>query len=67
MTRMIIEVEDESLVPHLIKIFNAMNGVSVITTNKKKKSGLEEAMEDIKAGRVTRYESAEDMFRDLGI
>ncbi len=51
----------------MIKILNALNGVSIEKIIRKKKSGLEEALDDIKAGRVTRYESVEDMFKELGI
>lgn len=31
------------------------------------KSSMEESLEDIKAGRIHRYESAEEMFKALGI
>ena len=30
-------------------------------------AGIEEAMDDIRHGRVTEYESADDMFEKLGI
>ena len=30
-------------------------------------AGIEEAMDDIRHGRVTEYESADDMFKKLGI
>jgi inorganic diphosphatase len=30
-------------------------------------SGIEEAMDDIRHGRVTEYESVDDMFEKLGI
>ena len=67
MTQLTINVEDKSILPHLRKILNALEGVSIAKPVRKKKSGLEEALEDIKAGRVTYYESAEDMFKKLGI
>ncbi len=31
------------------------------------KSSMEESLEDIKAGRIHSYESAEEMFKELGI
>jgi hypothetical protein len=39
----------------------------IISTSKKKKSGIEESMDDIRHGRVTEYKSAEDMFEKCGI
>ncbi|MDO5341320.1 MAG: hypothetical protein Q4F69_02550 [Bacteroidia bacterium] len=36
-------------------------------TAKKRKSGLDEALEDVRAGRVTEYESVDDLFEKLGI
>ena len=32
-----------------------------------RKSGLDEALEDVRAGRVTEYESVDDLFEKLGI
>jgi len=69
MTQLTITVEDKSILPNLKKILNAIEGVSVTKPMKKKhKTGLEEAYEDIKAGRITHAESVDDMFnRILGI
>lgn len=38
-----------------------------ISTSKKKKSGIEESMDDIRHGRVTEYKSAEELFWKCGI
>ncbi len=51
----------------LKKVLQSMNGVVIVPTKRKKKKGIEEAMDDIRCGRVTKYESAEDMFDKLGI
>ena len=67
MTQLTINIEDKSILPHLKKILNAIEGVSIAKPAKKKKSGLEEALDDVKAGRVHRYETVDDMFKDLGI
>ena len=41
-------------------------GVSEVTELAcKRKTGLDEALEDVKAGRVTRYESVEDFFKEM--
>ncbi|WP_297073542.1 hypothetical protein [uncultured Duncaniella sp.] len=36
-------------------------------TESKRKTGLDEALEDVAAGRVTTYNSVDEMFEKLGI
>ncbi len=67
MTQLTINIEDQSILPHLKKILNALEGVSIAAPKRKKKCGMEEAIDDVKNGRVKRFESAEDLFKDLGI
>ena len=67
MTQLTINIEDKSILPHLKKILNALEGVSIAKPERKKKCGLDEALDDVKAGRVSYYESAEALFKDLGI
>ena len=65
MTQIVINIEDKSILPHLKKILNAIDGVSLAKPMRKKKSGIEEAFEDIKAGRVTQANSVDDMFNQI--
>lgn len=65
MTQLTINIEDKSILPHLKKILNAIEGVSIAKPSRKKKCGLDEALDDVKAGRVHRYESVDDMFRQV--
>lgn len=68
MTQLTINIEDKSILPHLKKILNALDGVSIAKSEKKrKKSGIEESYEDVRAGRVTHYDNAEDFFKAFGI
>ena len=41
------------------------HGGGIISNHKK--TGIEEAMDDIRHGRVTEYKNADDMFDELGI
>lgn len=66
MNTITIQVEDDKVMAGLKKVLEAMNGV-VILPARKKKSGIEKAMEDVRKGRVTKYESSDDMFEKLGI
>jgi hypothetical protein len=68
MTQITINIEDKSILPHLRKILNAIEGVSIVTPERKRiKSGIEESYEDIRAGRVTHYANADEMFKAFGI
>ena len=64
MNTITIQVEDRNVMSGLIKVLKSMNGV---VTHKNKKSGMEEAMDDIRHGRVTEYKDADEMFEKLGI
>lgn len=64
MTQITINVEDKSILPHLEKILGAISGVS-ISKPTRKKTGFEEAMEDIKSGRIYHAASVQDMFSQI--
>lgn len=65
MTQITINVANSAIVPHLKKILNSMEGVSVVKQTRK--SGIEEAYDDVKSGRVTRYADASSLFKALEI
>ncbi len=68
MTQIIINVEAKSILPHLKKILNAIEGISIASPQKtRKKSGIEQSYDDLNAGRVTHYKNAEEMFKAFGI
>ena len=64
MTQLTINIEDKSILPHLKKILNAIEGVSIAKSEKKKhKCGLDEAFDDIRAGRIHHAENVDDVFK----
>lgn len=69
MATMTISVADESVMESLRNILSRMSGVSILTkpATDKKKTGMEEAMDDIREGRMTEYASVDEMFDKLGI
>ena len=67
MTQITINIEDKSILPHLKKILNAIDGVSIAKPEKKRKTGLDEAYEDVRAGIISHFESADEMFKAFGI
>lgn len=64
MTELTLKVTDESLLPMLRKLFRTMDGVE-IATRRRKKSGIELAYEDVEAGRVSSWNSPDEMFNTL--
>ena len=62
--------ENNAIKNHFLKIVELMNGVTVVkpqTKSRRKKCGLDEALEDVKAGRVSEYESVDDFFKEMGL
>ena len=58
-------MEDRCVLAKLKKMLESMRGVVIVPNHKK--TGIEEAMDDIRHGRVTEYKNADDMFDKLGI
>ena len=66
MTTLTLNISDTSILPSLKKILGAINGVSIVSTTRKK-TELEKAREDVNTGRLLSYSSKEELFKDLGI
>lgn len=63
MTQLTLNVTDESLVPMLRRLFRSIEGVEIAP--RRRKSGIELAYEDVEAGRVTKWDSPDEMFNTL--
>lgn len=61
MTQIVITVEDKSILPHIKGVLKAVKGVTITSVKTTKKTGLEEAYEDVKAGRINRYDNVDEM------
>ena len=59
MTEITLKVTDDSLMPMLRKLFNAIDGVEI--EKKRKKTGIELAFEDVEAGRVYSAKDGADL------
>lgn len=64
MTQLIINIESPGL---LRKIKGMLEKIHGITINEREISGIEEAMEDVKSGRVNHYKSVEELFNSLDL
>ena len=70
MTQLTLQFENNAIKNHFLKIVELMNGVTVVkprSKTKTQKSGLDEALEDVKMGRVSEYASVDDFFKDMGL
>ena len=56
-------MEDRCVLAKLKRLLESMKGVVIVPNHKK--TGIEEAMDDIRHGRVTGYDSADDMFEKV--
>lgn len=65
MTQLTINIEDQSILPHLKKILLAIRGISIAPEPTKQSTGWEEAMDDIKEGRIYDAASVRDMYRQI--
>ncbi|MCM1109245.1 MAG: hypothetical protein NC388_09410 [Clostridium sp.] len=63
--QLIVTVEDASVINDLKRAIKMMRGVSKITVKKPKKTELELAREDARSGRVTRWNSVDEMFKEI--
>lgn len=67
MKQLIINIEDESVGILLRKLIKSLNGVSIAKQVRKKKCGLDRALEDVAAGRISRFDSKEEFYRHFGL
>lgn len=65
MQQVVINVENPSILPSLRRVLNAMEGVSIVPMPRRRRSGIEEAEEDIRKGRVYKAASVDDMFEQI--
>ena len=75
MATIVLQVEDESLVAKVkqaCKMLMGVTSVKVLKTSQRvdditKTADYKAAMDDVKHGRVTEYDSVEDLFEKLGV
>ena len=66
MTEITIRVSDESLLPSFRKLIRSINGIDIVPAKRKRKSGIEQALEDEAAGRVTEWKGdIDEMFDQI--
>ncbi len=66
METLTIQVEGPKVMSGLKKVLRSMNGVTILP-KRKKRTGLEVALDDVRHGRVTEYKNVDELFAKLGI
>ncbi len=78
MATIVLQVPDESLVSKVKQACKMLMGVASVRVQKPttvqqkehditKTAGFREALDDVKHGRVSSYDSVDDLFKELGI
>ena len=67
MTQITLTISDPQDAMLIKKLLAKFDSVVISKTKKKRKTGLDEALEDVAAGRVTRYNSVDDFFKEMGV
>ncbi|MDE6192912.1 MAG: hypothetical protein K2M83_02860 [Muribaculaceae bacterium] len=67
MTQLLLTINDPAEASLLKKLLAKFDSVTVSKPTRKRKTGLDEALEDVKAGRVSHYDSVEDFFKEMGV
>ena len=65
MTQLILNIDDPSVLPTWKKVVKAFKGVSIDTAATKRRNSLDEALEDVRQGRVYKAESTDDLFKTI--
>ena len=64
MTELTLRITDESLLPSFRRLVRSIDGIDIVPTKRKRKSGIEQALEDEAAGRVTEWKGGVDEMFD---
>lgn len=63
--QLIVNVDDERLLNRLKKAISLMRGVTSITIPRKRLSSYERSLRDLEEGRVYKYESLDELIREV--
>ncbi len=67
MTQFTLTISDPKDASLIRKLLSKFDSVTISKPQRQRKNGLDEAIEDVNAGRVTRYDSVEDFFKEMGV
>lgn len=65
MTLLTLRIDDPSILPTLKRVVKAFKGVSIAATEESDFGGIDEALEDVRDGRVYSATSTDSLFNDI--
>lgn len=65
MTLLTLRIDDPSILPTLKRVVKAFKGVSIAATEESDFGGIDEALEDVRDGRVYSAASTDSLFNDI--
>ena len=65
MSELVVQVDDVSILPDVEKAISMLRGVVSVSLKRTKKSGLEKAIEEVKAGKLYEADSVDDLMKQL--
>lgn len=67
MTQLVLNIENPSILPSLKKVLSALDGVSIAKPIRKakRKTELDLALEEVRRGEVTRWESVDELLKHI--
>ncbi len=61
MTQLTAKIEDASMIEQIKQAISRLKGVTSVTLKRKRRTGMERAVEDIEQGRIYEADSVEDL------
>jgi hypothetical protein len=65
MTQLTVSIEDVSMLDQIKQAISLLRGVSSVTLKRSKKTSMDRAIEDIEQGRVYKYNSLDDLIKEI--
>ena len=67
MEQIVLNIEDKKLLPYLKKVLGSINGVSIVKPVRRRRATLDTALQEVKEGKVKKFENIDALFTDLDI
>ncbi len=65
MTQMTLNIEDQASGKLLRALIRHLPGISIAKPAKKRKTGLDKALEEVRAGEIIHYDSVDDLINHI--
>ena len=65
MTQLTVSIEDVSMLEQIKQAISLLRGVRSVTLKRSKRTSMDRAIEDIEQGRVYKYDSLEDLIKEI--